>query len=1403
MPPPRKVLKRGTGDIHRSGDNHNNNDGGYRVLLQNTEKQLKSLRALVERSRVDAAAAAAAAAAYPAEAFHDVDRIHYTEQHSSYLDSGYADLVSVLDPGFNTTGANSHVLDHADGPLVYTDNDAGAGGCVLAEICDDRLNQMGANGDVEHEQGVGGPAEGHEGWSWEQARTEGGHDDTLTGGGEIMRGGETSSGIEGRTVTMREMPSFNAFELRQGVDFRNVDLTDLEQIPYMVREIVAGVIDRAVEASPAGSVLNVLLRGPSLASDIQAVLRVNESYNSDLFMEQIAQVIQSNDETITDDELELVITVAKNRNGGGYLKLANVPYDVILSKKGRFLHTPDNTDNNLCFSLCLAHFNHPDMSLQDKVRFATQLHRSLGFGPMHKVSFSDVDAFERHLGVKIIIFHHAAAGRKRLQCFQTHDAPHPRTVWLYLHNDHYHLIENQQGFFGAKQVCQYCYQAYEHRLYHSCEQLCNVCFTLECRTQLGKTQKCGDCKRICKSKYCFDQHKRPESVHALIPCDAMKYCEACGKTYKAGQKAHKCAPKVCVHCGEQQLESNDKHECFIQPLEKKEPQTTYILFDFETRFHNGKHEANYVCAMDLEGKKFCFSTLNCVDTFVKYYRRPRYKGYTFIAHNASGFDNYILLEYFVKQKITPQVTMRGSRVILMYDRSYRQRWIDSFSFLPMRLSKTPAALGFSDVEKGYFPHKFNTREHEYYVGKYPDPSYYGFDDMSDSDKARFMEWYNTVSGGTFDFQKEIGRYCVNDVEVLRKACSIYRETFIECTELDPFSFTTLASSCMGVFKTLFLPKDTVALTFEGAYTAQNKTYSDVSMQWLEYVALTENIEIKHALNHGEQLFEPFYVDGYNSVTNTCYEFAGCFFHGCVKCHVQSDMNPVTKITYGRQYRVFMDKIYSLQKQHGLRVVVMWECEWSSLKRTSGAVQAFMVTYKKRERLEPRKALFGGRTNAMKLYHKIGADEKIRYYDFTSLYPTVQAKKQYPVGHPQVILKDFESIDKYFGLIKCTVLPPRGLFHPVLPYRCHDKLMFPLCGKCAEDLNQSGECTHGDRDRLLAGVWVSIELQKAVEKGYRLVSIDEVWHFPNKTDTLFSGYVKTFMKCKQEASGYPGHVKTPDDKEKYVKDYFEKEGIQLNPDKIRVNKAMRSCNKLLLNSLWGRFSMRNNMPACELITDPARFTQLMFSDHFDVRQFCFISDDVALVQWRHADARGSRIKDVNVFIGALTTAHARLMLYDLLDKLQERVLYCDTDSIVFTSRGSDWVPPLGAYLGDLTDELNSGDICGLPSEDYITEFVSGGPKCYAYNTIQGKTAVKCKGVTLNARNASVVTPQSLIGLVQAYVTNHNTHTLTTVSETIRRDKKKFHLKNETVFKQVRVVYNKRRVLSDYTTLPYGY
>ena len=156
-----------------------------------------------------------------------------------------------------------------------------------------------------------------------------------------------------------------------------------------------------------------------------------------------------------------------------------------------------------------------------------------------------------------------------------------------------------------------------------------------------------------------------------------------------------------------------------------------------------------------------------------------------------------------------------------------------------------------------------------------------------------------------------------------------------------------------------------------------------------------------------------------------------------------------------------------------------------------------------------------------MYHKAQTDEKIRYVDFTSLYPYCQARKTYPIGHPQIILKDFEPLENYFGLVKATVYPPRGLLHPVLPYRSGGKLMFPLCRTCVEMEEQLTPCAHSNAERALSGCWVTLELLKAVEKGYTVVNIDEVWHFPQTSDSLFSDYVKKFLQFKQESSGYPG------------------------------------------------------------------------------------------------------------------------------------------------------------------------------------------------------------------------------------------------------------------------------------------
>ena len=199
----------------------------------------------------------------------------------------------------------------------------------------------------------------------------------------------------------------------------------------------------------------------------------------------------------------------------------------------------------------------------------------------------------------------------------------------------------------------------------------------------------------------------------------------------------------------------------------------------------------------------------------------------------------------------------------------------------------------------------------------------------------------------------------------------------------------------------------------------------------------------------------------------------------------------------------------------------------------------------------------------------------RYVDFTSLYPWCNKNTRNVVGHPQMITENFADISTYFGLIKCTILPPRGLLHPVLPYRTPENLMFPLCKTCADTKNQN-PCTHTDQERAIRGTWCHVEVMKAIEKGYVVLKIHEVWHWEETSDELFKEYVNTFLKIKQEASGYPPNCVTDEQKQRYIDDYYEHEGIHLDPEKIEYNPGLRYLAKLILNSLWGKLLFHKSL-----------------------------------------------------------------------------------------------------------------------------------------------------------------------------------------------------------------------------------
>ena len=216
----------------------------------------------------------------------------------------------------------------------------------------------------------------------------------------------------------------------------------------------------------------------------------------------------------------------------------------------------------------------------------------------------------------------------------------------------------------------------------------------------------------------------------------------------------------------------------------------------------------------------------------------------------------------------------------------------------------------------------------------------------------------------------------------------------------------------------------------------------------------------------------------------------------------------------------------------------------------------------------------------------------------------------------------------------------------------------------------------------------------------------------------------------------------------------------------------------------------------MVTEPKVLFDYLDSDQYEVSDARMVNDETVEVHYKKKDEFVEQNDKVNIVIAAFTTAYARLKLYDLLDLLQERILYYDTDSVIYVHEPGKPDPPLGDYLGDLTDELDPGD--------YITTFISGGPKNYAYITNNGKSQTKIRGITLNYAATKKINLDVMRHLVDSHVNCHTEEKVTVdMPFKITRDKKEKNIVTKRMKKDYRIVYNKRVITENYGTLPYGY
>ena len=222
----------------------------------------------------------------------------------------------------------------------------------------------------------------------------------------------------------------------------------------------------------------------------------------------------------------------------------------------------------------------------------------------------------------------------------------------------------------------------------------------------------------------------------------------------------------------------------------------------------------------------------------------------------------------------------------------------------------------------------------------------------------------------------------------------------------------------------------------------------------------------------------------------------------------------------------------------------------------------------------------------------------------------------------------------------------------------------MCKACAETRNQN-ECEHTDQERSFIGARTTDEVNKATEKGYKVLRTYEVWYFDKSTDDLFKGYIRRFMKIKLESSKY-------DFKRKEEETNFKvkiKESLDIDIEKFEFNAGLRRISKLCLNSLWGKFGQRSNMSQTKYVTEISEFYEILLDDKLDNINFQFINDDMLQMTHNFKDQFVDNSKNTNIYMACSTTSYARLMLCDKLDYLQEKVIYIDTDSIIYINDGT--------------------------------------------------------------------------------------------------------------------------------------
>ena len=216
----------------------------------------------------------------------------------------------------------------------------------------------------------------------------------------------------------------------------------------------------------------------------------------------------------------------------------------------------------------------------------------------------------------------------------------------------------------------------------------------------------------------------------------------------------------------------------------------------------------------------------------------------------------------------------------------------------------------------------------------------------------------------FDFKKEIIENCCSDVDILRTSMMKLREEFTKLKNIDPLRYETIASVCMNIYRSNYMPKEASAVIPE---FIKLEKHSKASITWLSYMSKSTSYEIKHVLNGGEKEIQingkTYKVDGFCNECYAVHEYYDCFWHGCPRCYKPNIVNSKSQIDMGTLNNKTIEQREAI-KNAGYNHIFTYSCQLANNK----SFQKFAKNFDREvvEPLNPRDAFYRGRTDATRL-----------------------------------------------------------------------------------------------------------------------------------------------------------------------------------------------------------------------------------------------------------------------------------------------------------------------------------------------------------------------------------------------------------------------------------------------------